>query len=247
MQIRSKYKDFYDYVAHVYGGGDPKNVYVRDHVVPPRWVEWCSEWQEAFYDVVGISLRDLNVKEDYDRGDGYSQEFGHISIAGKLYEVTRERKDGYSDYLAPQPGDATPWRIAMQSDRFLRTEKVLSKYGYERETEHLRQALEHNSPIAVGREERALVQISKQVNAPVFRLSWDGTWGKGLRVYGYCPLLKDFGIASVLPAEQCYQEIAMFLNVLTEPPDNMPPAPMTDIQKVESHGFDKRQSFRHRK
>lgn len=29
MKIQSKFKDYYDYVAHIYGGGDPKVIYAR--------------------------------------------------------------------------------------------------------------------------------------------------------------------------------------------------------------------------
>ena len=40
----------------------------------------------------------------------------------------------------------------------------------------------------------------------------------------------------------------MFLsNTIQDSPDAMPRVPMTDIQKVDSHGFDRKVSFRHRK
>jgi hypothetical protein len=34
MKIISGWRDYYDHVAHIYGGGDPKVIYNRDYVIP---------------------------------------------------------------------------------------------------------------------------------------------------------------------------------------------------------------------
>src|SRR5574343_592719 len=86
MIIKTNYKDYYDYVAHIYGGGDPKIIYVRPHrlkdipsmdnlgEVTSRWVKkyecesvqnlidlhrrW-NTWKEELTDVKGIVIGDI--------------------------------------------------------------------------------------------------------------------------------------------------------------------------------------------
>ena len=60
------------------------------------------------------------------------------------------------------------------------------------------------------------------------------------------PCLREFDFARIMPSTTIYQEIEMFLgNVLVK--DSMPPSYQSDIEKVVSHGFDPKISFRKRK
>lgn len=60
--------------------------------------------------------------------------------------------------------------------------------------------------------------------------------------------LNDLGFAAIMTAEQCYQEIESYLvNVLRDNPDKIPPVQVSDKDKIGQHGFDLKQSFRHRK
>jgi hypothetical protein len=60
------------------------------------------------------------------------------------------------------------------------------------------------------------------------------------------PRLKDIEFYKQMDIYSVYQEIDMFMsNVMVS--DKMPMSPMTDIEKVESHGFDKNISFRKQK
>ena len=55
--------------------------------------------------------------------------------------------------------------------------------------------------------------------------------------------LGEIGFSKVMGSFAIYQELDMFIsNQLVN--DNMPISPMTDLEKVESHGFDKVTSFR---
>ncbi len=59
------------------------------------------------------------------------------------------------------------------------------------------------------------------------------------------PLLSSFGFAKFLPPEIVYQELDIFLGWLKDNPpieDNR-----TDLEKLQSQGFDKKVSFRNRK
>ncbi len=59
------------------------------------------------------------------------------------------------------------------------------------------------------------------------------------------PLLSSFGFYNILSAEKIYTEIDMFLGWLKDNPQ--PVNKTTDLEKLESKGFDKKISFRHRK
>ena len=59
------------------------------------------------------------------------------------------------------------------------------------------------------------------------------------------PHLEYYGFASFYPAEKIYQEISTFLGWLKDYPEI--PNKQTDTEKLVSHGFDKKVSFRHRK
>ena len=61
-------------------------------------------------------------------------------------------------------------------------------------------------------------------------------------------VLEDLGFASLMNAEQLYQDIATYItNVLRSNPDITPPVQVSDKDKIGQHGFDLKQSFRHRK
>jgi len=56
------------------------------------------------------------------------------------------------------------------------------------------------------------------------------------------PRLRDYNFARVVGPYEAFQEIEMFIGNLAIPEKPVPPR--TDIEKIESHGFDKKISFR---
>lgn len=235
MKIQSRFRDYYDYVAHIYGGGDPKNTYVRDSIIPDR-VTSCGDKFEELQTFREHELQ-LWVPGDYQLEDGAMQEFVGLSIAGKVYIVTRANTEGTWSYANNryEGGYTEPWKVATYGD--------LSKK--QRHSYRAPSGREPHQVIRCGEPQPAALALSKRMMAPVFKFD---TKRQGTCVYGRYPVLSDFGIPSVLPPEQAYQEISMFLmSVINESPDSMPRTEMSNVQKVESHGFDKRISFRHRK
>jgi len=76
MKIISKYKDYYDYVAHQYGGGDEKIVYVRNgididngvvYIDEPSWkfgdsdMPYLPDWRYEEYETLGAEFKLLVV------------------------------------------------------------------------------------------------------------------------------------------------------------------------------------------
>jgi len=69
-----------------------------------------------------------------------------------------------------------------------------------------------------------------------------------VRVDENIPILGDIGLAAVYPAEQLYQDLSYFIvNTMKDSPDMAKPSSITDKEKISSHGFDLKMSFRHRK
>ncbi len=67
-------------------------------------------------------------------------------------------------------------------------------------------------------------------------------------VFIHVPILKDIGFNHVQSPEQTYQDISYYMaNVLRENPDVVPPVKIADKDRIVQHGFDLKQSFRHRK
>ena len=62
------------------------------------------------------------------------------------------------------------------------------------------------------------------------------------------PILQEYGINHYIQPEQLYQDIAYYVsNKMVTSPDLEVHDNMTDKEKIVQHGFDLKQSFRHRK
>ena len=59
------------------------------------------------------------------------------------------------------------------------------------------------------------------------------------------PILKEFGLAKYYKADQLYQDVSAFIAWTKDHPEI--PNKQTNDEKIHSHGFDKKVSFRHRK
>lgn len=94
------------------------------------------------------------------------------------------------------------------------------------------------------------IELSRFLNnSPVFYYSDSNTGSRGMEIYE-APLLASSLLIEIYKIQQIYQDIDYFVtNIVRESPDVQPAGkpPQTDVEKLESHGFDKQQSFRHRK
>lgn len=232
MIIKSKFKDYYDYVANQYGGGDPGVLYLRkeiqETVVSDRemWSKISSfpadshyygggNGPKGWYDyrwlvVAGRYFLLLKKNHAHPAYDILSQETFHVlseDLHADVFDKLMVKKDGW----------------------FQKTEEKLTVDYY------------------INRQSDALIALSKKVNAPVFVINALSRGGN-IHIDERTPVLKDLGVASHISAEQVYQEIAYFLsNVLVDSPDVRPPVHISDKDMIVSKGFDLKQSFRHRK
>ncbi len=82
-------------------------------------------------------------------------------------------------------------------------------------------------------------ELFKKIGSPIFYITTDFT------AYWY-PRLSDFSFYKVKEPREAFSEIEQYnINVLRATDPSM--ETITDMVRLEQHGFDKKQSFRHRK
>ncbi len=65
-------------------------------------------------------------------------------------------------------------------------------------------------------------------------------------IYGiHVPLLSSYNFHKVLPADDIYQKVCAFIGWMKD--NTEIPNKQTNLEKLDSHGFDRKKSFRHRK
>ena len=88
MKIKSTFKDYYDHVAHIYGGGDPKCVYVRMPFEGKLTFQMKSTFHGAFH-----GRFDLRWSE-YRGGISPYLSYKILVIAGKAYLLASKTEAG---------------------------------------------------------------------------------------------------------------------------------------------------------
>lgn len=222
IQIKSQFKDYYDHVAHKFGGGDPSITYLRNRLTPLR-----HSYGTTFVDEIVVVQDGLMPLPYIDYGS--CMDFKWLSVVGKRYLLVRTHTN-YTLY--------TDWKIFTEKDHPELWQKMnISRGRFSR--------INSTSLDYVGVFSDSLVELSRKVRAPVFTFRCNRS--NNAMVDGNIPILGDLGMAKLISPEQLYQELSYFIgNVMKESPDMMPPTKMTDKEKITQHGFDNRISFRHR-
>jgi hypothetical protein len=210
MKIVSKFKDYYDYVGHVYGN-DPKILYLRGEFDTPNVI---NRWDNVY------NTTDFpNIYNNYSLNNSYIEYFG-VFICGKYYMIKRifTYAGGHPTYTIVANGGEpnAPRRFWQIRD------------GYKR-----------------GREFKIAHKLHKETKQPVIAFDYGAG---GLYVRNFVPKLVELGFGSIIPPEELYQNIEWyFANVINHGVDINPPVLLSDTDRITQHGFDLKQSFRHRK
>jgi hypothetical protein len=211
--IKSKFVDYYDHQAHIWGGGDPSITYVR----APLGEHIDGHWKK-------LNLEFAKIKRIPQR-DGYS--FSWLVICGKYYLVHSGSSISTDFKLVTSKSCPDIWDSLVSGKQHLWL--TVSKY-------------------VEGEFSDVLVDLSRTLCAPVFVINPSGYQQKRITVFAEIPNLGKIGVPAIISPEQMYQDISYFMgNVIKESPDMAPPSTMTDKEKIVGHGFDLKQSFRHRK
>lgn len=217
MRIISKWKDYYDYVGHVFGGQqDNHTVYERKHI---------SVTNSGIFLTEEVELEDTG-EQTLRLPRLYSHDINSVwlFVAGKTYLCVGGCGEHYDLFNEEKHNHLL---------KEIYTFSFLKQWGNKSYEDFM------------GIEDVWGQRISKTLNTPVF-FYYQRYCAKHERlmfvVHGECPVLADIGFPKIMSAEQCYQNIAFYLaNTLTKQEQ---PSKMNDIEKVVSHGFDKKTSFR---
>jgi hypothetical protein len=253
MKIISQWRDYYDHVAHMYGGGDPKVIYNRDYVVPDRASD--GDRYEDTLEVTGtVWTPDIPSSKEIINASIeplQKHEFSALIVMDRLFILERQSDMGELGILYTRKD----WHITARPMLDLpyggfyplvRAGEELAGSTSPFEKRRMRQLLDDPKNdrflFKQGSKYNGAHDLCKFAKAPVFVIHGN----RMPRISGRTPKLSALGLTAYIDPEQLYQELAMFVgNVLN--PVEQPPSNMKDIEKVASHGFDKKISFRHRK
>lgn len=240
MKIISPFRDYYDRIAHQYGGGDPRIPYVRKPFTEVQTFTSIDHLPNLTHKFYKKKLSEEHQK----KLDTCVLKW--LVIAGKYYllvgntapekvipdfHILDENKhDFLIEYLKIH--DTTSyWWWRRYKRKQMSVQEILDRY--------------------VGFSEPTLIGLSKSFKAPVFILAPANPPPRQdslMAVEKNIPILNDLGLPSIISAEQMYQDIAHFIgNVMKDLPDADPPVALQNREKIEKAGFDLRTSFRHRK
>ena len=211
MKIVSPFKDYYDYLAGIYGV-DERIVYLRNSVK----TNYVMSKERFIFD---FSFADKFAKQ-------------YLVVNGRRYLFIDISKCHF---------DKPHW-VMFNYEQAIQESKASFSYGRWSGQAHT---------YTQGYTCEELIDISRKVGSPIFSVigsDWIRHKGYQLHIEGNAPRLIEYGFAKIIPAEQLYQELEYFLsNVLNESPDIKPPVTISNEDMIESKGFDKKISFRHRK
>jgi hypothetical protein len=239
MKIISRFKDYYDYVAKIYGGGDPKIVYLRDRIGEIQNIGSLTLVQDKDF------IFDHNLNYETIWGNNLFKKaytFKLLIVAGKAYILIAKNCD---DKGLISPLNFVLFDITKHTDAIKEIWSGSTKVNI----------IQYINDLNLF-ERTKLLQISRVVGHPVFIISKcvQGDYMSPYRyktiitVEGDCPILKNYNFSTLISPELLYQEIAYFVgNLMNNSPDINPPIEVSNDNRLIQHGFDIKQSFRHRK
>lgn len=244
MKIISKFEDYYDYVGKI-NDTDDRVIYDR-RAIAQTDVKIKGSIKRTYLENI---LRDLKLNYKL-----YEYALKYLVVFDKMYMLVNtipkkcdpiKRYDLNNEYklLSRKNEEHLPLidSITNANNRYRWHANVLF-YDIE---EHF------------CRQDPLLINACGEVKHPIFVITsiehktttWrDENITTVLKIDENIPVLKDLGFSSIMKPEILYQEIEYFIsNVLRENPDIKPPVEISDKHKIPQHGFDVKQSFRHRK
>ena len=225
MKIKSRFKDYYDYVAHAYGGGDERVTYVRE----PLQDEQLEILTEDKIDIGGPGLSETKTRTKF------------LVVNGLVYTLVA---------VNTEEGLTGPFKLFTKENFGDKIDDLTVRYRWSRLSSKL------DAPgwwaKYFARESITALELSKLILHPVFLINnvyYDYKIKKHRIVLDKnIPVLSEYGIPHHIQPEQLYQDIAYFVsNKMVSSPDLEVHYNMTDKEKIVQHGFDLKQSFRHRK
>lgn len=226
MKIKSNFKDYYDHVAHVYGGGDPKFVYARLPIEKERCILELSHNQ--------TTELQMNRLYNHDFRDQCNYQYKYIVIAGRRYLTARKW----------ETNELMPINFKLWTEKNFPEEYEQARNGRSFWSRRI------NYDSEIGGEFPILTEIAHMIGAPVYSVNLVNyhIGRHQVTIDSNIPVLANYEIPTIITAEQLYQDLSYYVaNKMHVSPDLVVNDNQTDKEKIAGHGFDLKQSFRHRK
>lgn len=220
MKIQSRFKDYYDYVPQLYGGGDPKIVYVREPL---------TEFNESGFRP-SVSLKHkvyYHLPDPFSRNSRFENyRFSVLVIMDRPFMMISKAQACVFD----------DWKIYNWDENFLDL----------KDRHYFWSDITYQYP--KGERSDNILALTKKVGTPVYLIESAYQRTNDVSIQSEIPILNHLGVASFYPAVQLYQDLAYFIgNTMKDSPDTKPPVVVDDLTRLQQYGFDKKVSFRHRK
>ena len=230
MKIISNFKDYYDYLANIYG--------VDDHVVYVRNIIPVGDHKTTFHFYYGgqDSIIVKQIKNDFIFFPKSSNfRYRYLVVLGKMYLCVQKISSTWEV-------QSSIWEIFNPKKHAVFNEKPsISSYPWQRNKS---KELDYY----LGGSSTVLIELSKYLQQPVFFIDHVGLFNNEIHVNRAIPHLKDLHFGSIMQPEQLYQELEYFIgNTLRDNPDTQPPVNVSDKDLIVAKGFDIKKSFRKRK
>jgi hypothetical protein len=237
MKIVSKYRDYYDAQAYIYGIDD-HIVYARGDLTQKEQ-SFQGEWSHPDYEIV--MPKGLEHVAPHASSLSSLMSGNILVICGKAYSLIDVKCEN-------------EWKPRLEVFHPVRHAKQLAEWKKQRWNPKwlsLREEEEVVTPSRDRPQSPFLIEVSRQIEQPVFIIKSSVHGMRGiLRLEGQYKPLSEMAVAPWYPMEQIFQDLSYFItNQVNSSPDMMPSPkpPQTDREKLLAHGMDARYSFRHRK
>jgi len=228
MRIITNYKDYYDHVAFMYGGGDPKIVYVRPHRHKDiQIIGWDRRGRDRW-----VLIGDSKIKSGF---------LSDLKRIWNRHNVTERTKHGWvdrsADVMGIVIGNIGFAKIKTEGEgdyRFINEDDLKNTGRYFSKTLKIEEVINY--------KDDSLVAVCKATGMPVFSFNVSDNY---FHIHELMPNLGKLGIPSFISANEMYQHLSYFIgNTMHDSPDTMKPVILSDKIKIEGHGFDYKTSFR---
>lgn len=231
MKIIDNKKDYYDYLAGIYGIDEKVVFDRRGSMASNDYHYWAGILPT--YDESGV--RNFGTDEEWMKSPTESHMYLlEVGFTHYLFRTTE------SPDLIPQKGSDHFRRIYKVSLEMI--DKKTSSTHYDNES--VISIVEYDDSYWQRRLSRGYITIKEYMTRTLSIEINHDLLEKSFRTHVIMrnPILKDSLIPSVIPAEEIWQNLYDYLSAKNEPEvkDNR-----SDIQKLEGHGMDKKTSFRH--
>lgn len=245
MRIQSKFSDYYDYVEYLYTpeGGDPENTY--DRRINKNFISvvgYLPPLPQPIPNCFPPTREQLKVRNWRNDWTFFPWRFKWCFVAGNLYLTVVEANYDVDHRGEGPGGNFLKFRLLTKDHPSMKYLREGTNWKSKKVDTWLLKPWASETGDLVAKEVGPVFMITVARALEYYH-------GRGKYLYevvlaDQVPNLGQLGFASVIPAEQMYQNIAMYLSQLKDNPDSQPPASVSDKDRLVQKGFDLKTSFR---